>query len=69
MFLDSAKPFLLDLKAVVNHKSLPCTTDQNLYKRVRKFVARINTANDTKKTREQIVEEYLSIKLSNVSNI
>ena len=60
---------MLDLKAFVNHnKRLPRSSEnRNLYMRMRQFVAKINTANDTKKTREQIVEEYLGIKLSNVS--
>ena len=62
---------MLHLKAFVNqNKRLPHSTkNRNLYERMKKFVVKINTANDTKKTREQIVEEYLSIKLSNVSNI
>ena len=65
------KDLMLDLQAFVNHnKRLPRSSDnRNLYKRMRQFVARINKAYDKKKTREEIVEEYLGIKLSNVSNI
>ncbi len=60
-----------DIQAFVNaNNCLPLTTDDiNLYKRVRKFVIKINNAYGTKKTREEIVFDYFGIKLSNVSNI
>ena len=67
----SEKDLLMDLQAFVNdNKHLPCSIDnQNLYQQMRVYVAKIKEAYDTKKTHEEILEEYLGIKLSNIYNI